>query len=82
MNYLNAINFGSSMLKKSSLKSHLLESELLLAESLNSNRENILIKLDKKIDVKNYYYFKKLLARRKRKEPIAQILKKKELLTS
>ncbi len=78
MNYLKAINFGSNMLKVNGLKSHLLESELLLAESLSSKREDILIRLDEKMNTQNYKYFKKLLARRKIKEPIAHILKKKE----
>jgi len=78
MNYLKTINFGSNILKSGSIKSHLIESELLLAKVLNSKRENILIKLDDQINIKNFNDFKKLILRRKKKEPIAHILKNKE----
>ena len=78
MNYLKTINFGSNILKSGSIKSHLIESELLLAKVLNSKRENILINLDKQINFRNFNDFKKLILRRKKREPIAHILKNKE----
>ena len=77
MNYLDALNIGSSLLKEYGIKSYILDSELLLANTLKLPREKLLIKLDKNLGKKNYSEYKKSLYRRKKKEPIAYILKKK-----
>ena len=45
---------------------------------MNSTREELLINLEKKVDDLKFNSFKKLLLRRKKKEPLAYILKKKE----
>ena len=52
MNYLEAINYGSKILKLSNSNSFKLDSELLLAKALNSSRENLLVNLNKKIKKK------------------------------
>ena len=78
MNYQDVINLGSRTLKNNKIKSHNLDSELLLAETLNSTREEILINLKTQINQKKLLYFKKLINRRKLNEPIAHILKRKE----
>ena len=52
MNYLDAISYGSKILKLSNSKSYNLDSEILLAKALNSSRENLLINLNKKIKKK------------------------------
>ena len=78
MNYLDALNIGSSLLKEYGIKSYILDSELLLANTLKLPREKLLIKLDKNLGKKSYSEYKKSLYRRKKKEPIAYILKKKE----
>tara|TARA_B100000886_G_scaffold337769_2_gene299199 strand:- start:310 stop:1152 length:843 start_codon:yes stop_codon:yes gene_type:complete len=78
MNYLDALNFGSKLLKTNKITSYNLDSEILLSNTLNISREQLLINLDKFINKKNYYDYKKLLRRRKENEPIAYILKKKE----
>ena len=71
------ISFGSSVLKKKKITSHLLDSELLLSNVLNEKRETLL-STDAKISLKNIRTFNKLIKRRKKNEPIAYILKKKE----
>ena len=70
------ISFGSSVLKKKKITSHLLDSELLLSNVLNEKRETLL-STDAKISLKNIRTFNKLIKRREKNEPIAYILKKK-----
>ena len=78
MNYLDALNFGNKLLKSSDIKSYNLDTQILLSNVLNYTRENILINLQNKIEKKKFNKFKKLVLRRKNKEPIAHITKKKE----
>ena len=78
MNYLQAIKFGNEILKKSNVYNYNLDSELLLANTLNITREKVLINLQSKISLNDFDYYKSLILRRYKKEPIAYILKKKE----
>ena len=80
MNYLDALNFGNKLLKSSDIKSYNLDTQILLSNVLNYTRENILINLQNKIEKKKFNKFKKLVLRRKNKEPIAHITKKKRVL--
>ena len=52
MNNLQAINFANKILKVNKTKSYSLDSELILAKTLNSTRENLLINLNKKLKKK------------------------------
>ena len=78
MNYLELINYGSYVLKKNKIPSHILDSEILLSKTLNKAREEILINLDCEIKEKDVCDFKNFLIRRANNEPIAYILKEKE----
>ena len=78
MNYLQAIKFGNEILKKTNIYNYNLDSELLLANTLNITREKVLINLQSKISLNDFDYYKRLILRRYKKEPIAYILKKKE----
>ena len=78
MNYLDALNYGNKLLSSSDIKNPKLDAELLLSKSLNYTRQEILINLNKIIEKKKFEKFKELILRRKNKEPIAYILKKKE----
>ena len=78
MNYLQAIKFGNEILQKSNVYNYNLDSELLLANTLKITREKVLINLQSKISLNDFDYFKRLILRRYKKEPIAYILKKKE----
>ena len=77
MNYRNIINKASSELKKNSINSADIDAELLLSLSLNKNKENILLNLDKKLKFEEIEKYKNLIKRRQKKEPISQILGKK-----
>jgi len=78
MNYLQTIKLGSNKLRLRNIKSHALDSELLLSYILNSSREKLLTNLKTKVKKKKLNEFKKLLRRRERDEPIAYITQKKE----
>ncbi|OCW82366.1 hypothetical protein AKH21_02785 [Pelagibacteraceae bacterium GOM-A5] len=78
MNYLETLNFGSNKLKLKNIRSHILDSELLLSFTLNLSREKILINLNEKIKKQKFNIYKRLLSRREKNEPIAYIIKKKE----
>ena len=53
MKAFELINIGSNLLKEKKIKSHILDSEILLSKILNKSREEILINLDQKINKKN-----------------------------
>jgi len=55
MNYLEALNYGNTLLKKNNIINYSLDSELLLASALNSTREKLLISLKKKNKKINLY---------------------------
>ena len=78
MEILNLINKGSKKLKDNNVLSHRLDSEVLLSKILNKTREELLVNLDKKIEIQKINNFERLIKRRSKKEPIAYILKQKE----
>jgi release factor glutamine methyltransferase len=78
MKTLEAIKFGSDLLKEKKIPSYILDSELLLSKTLNKSREKILTNLDTDIKKKNFNIFKEYIVRRSKNEPIAYILGEKE----
>ncbi len=78
MKYFQILNYGNKVLKSNNIKSYKLDSELLLAKALNKTREFVLINLHNTLEPKYFIKFKKLLLRRKQKEPLAYIFKQKE----
>ena len=78
MKTLKAIRLGSNFLKQKKIPTYILDSELLLSETLNKPREKILINLNSKLEKKNLSVFRKYLIRRSKNEPLAYILGKKE----
>ena len=78
MNYLSSLNYGNKILKSNNIISYKLDSELLLARALNKSREDILTNLNFTLEQKEFYIFKRLLIRRRKKEPIAYIFNQKE----
>ncbi len=74
MNFQEILSKASSRLKLKNIKSYKLDSELLLAKTLNISREEVLLNLNKTIDqsdIKKYNYFLKL---RNQYKPIAHII--------
>ena len=80
MNILKALNIGYKLLKSNKINSYKIDTELLLSDSLNVSRENLILNFNRKINTKKNIknFLIKLHRRRKKREPIAYILKKKE----
>ncbi len=78
MKVFKIIQNGSSFLRKFNIANCILDTELLLAKTLNKSREEILINSDLKINRTDILTFNKYLQRRSKNEPIAYIIKEKE----
>tara|TARA_Y100000590_G_C15539560_1_gene946409 strand:+ start:171 stop:1016 length:846 start_codon:yes stop_codon:yes gene_type:complete len=77
MNLGLALTKASFFLKKNSIKNHLLDAELLLANVLKISRDKLLLSLEKKLNNEDLKKFNLLLNKRKKNEPIAYINGKK-----
>ena len=62
------INIGSKKLKMNSIKSFILDSEILLSKVLNKKREEVLVDLNQKIENNKILEFLKYIDRRALKE--------------
>ena len=78
MNISNLLANGSRILKSNSIKTHVLDSELILSDVLKSQREKLIINSNQSVSEKVINNFNKLILRRTKKEPIAYILKKRQ----
>ena len=72
------LNIGSKHLKKSSVKSPKLDSEILLSHVLNKNLKEMILDCDFKPKNNDVKKFRSLIKRRISREPIAYILGNKE----
>ena len=77
INFRNTINKGSEILKKNFIETANIDAELLLSFSIKQSREKILLNLEKKLDYHDVKKYFELIERRKKKEPISQIIGKK-----
>ena len=82
MNIQSALSEGLNSLKKKSILSAKLDSEILMAKALGKKREYIILNNDKIIKEQNLKYFKKLVHERATRKPIAYLLKKKSFWNS
>ena len=73
MNYQEILNHGSKILKLNDIKSFNLDSEILLSLTLNIDRSQLLLNLDKRLENKEKKNFYNLIERRSNNEPIAYI---------
>ena len=78
MNIQNALIEANELLDHSSIVSGKLDNEILLSKVLKKNREYLILNIKKKLTKKNIQLFKSLVKRRKKGEPIAYLIKKKE----
>ena len=80
---INSVLFkAKKYLINNSIKSANIDSEILLSSVLKKSREHLILNLLDKIDEDKINIFNKLLERRKKREPIAYILKKKDFWKS
>jgi release factor glutamine methyltransferase len=77
MNIQSAIKKGTIILKNSYIKTAELDTEILMAKVLGSNREYIILNNCKNLNDNNLNHFNKLIKERARRKPIAYLLNKK-----
>ena len=78
MNIQTLLNKANKILGSSSSKSPKLDSEILLSEVIKKNRKYLILNSNEELKKKNIKSFDCLVKRRKRGEPIAYLVKKKE----
>ena len=78
MNALELLNSGSYKLQKQKIKTHRIDSEILLSKVLNKSREQILTRLNQNMKNTEVFAFDNFIQRRLNKEPVAYIINEKE----
>ena len=78
MNIQTLLNKAYKALENSSSRSPKLDSEILLSEVINKNRQYLIFNSNEELIKENIKSFDHLLKRRKRGEPIGYLVKKKE----
>ena len=78
MNIQTLLNKANKTLSSSSSKSPKLDSEILLSEAINKNRQYLILNSNEELIKENIKSFDHLLKRRKKGEPIAYLVNKKE----
>jgi len=78
MNYQILLKKAANELSSLNIKNPILDSEILLANSLKISREKLILNLNKDISNEEKNFFNILLNKRKKKEPIAYIFNNKE----
>ena len=78
MNIEKALKNAQAILKNGSSKSPNLDSEILMSETLGTNREYILLNLKKNLKKEKLNHFKDLISQRYKGKPIAYLTRKKD----
>ena len=78
MNIQNIIKKGSDILKKNNIVNPYLDCEVLLSESINKNKKHIILNPKEILNNEHISCFNNLIERRKKGEPIAYLINKKE----
>jgi len=78
MNIENILNKGTSILKASKIANPYLDSEILLSESINRDKKHIILNPKEILENKQLNNFNRLIERRRKGEPIAYLINKKE----
>jgi len=78
MNILEATKKGSNTLKENGIKSHMLDSEILMSKVFNKNRVDIILNFHTNLSIKQIELFNNLIEERSRRKPIAYLIGKKE----
>ena len=78
MNVIQALSIGNDFLKSNSIKSYIIDSEILLSEVLKIERKDIILNQTIELTSENIDDYKTLLSKRSKQEPIVYLTKKKE----
>ena len=82
MNIYLAINEGSKILKSKFIPNSLLDAEILMAETINKDRNYILLNSSDPVNKNDLNYFYKLIKQRSLGKPVAYLTKKKSFWNS
>jgi len=78
MNIENTLNKGISILKANGIPNPYLDSEILLSKSINKDKKHIILNAKENLSSKQLNNFNDFIERRKKGEPIAYLINKKE----
>ena len=78
MNIQETLNKAVKILNKSNIKNPYLDSEILLSKTINKDRKYIILNSQEQLSKKSLKNFSNLIKRRKKSEPIAYLINKKE----
>ena len=78
MNIENILNKGTSILKANKIANPYLDSEILLSEAINRDKKHIILNPKEILENKQLNNFNSLIERRRKGEPIAYLINKKE----
>ena len=78
MNIESILNEGTKILQKNKVSNPQLDSEILLSSSINRDKKHIILNPKEHLNFKQSEKFKNLIERRKKGEPIAYLVNKKE----
>ena len=78
MNIENILNEGINILQKNKIANPQLDSEILLSDSIKRDKKHIILNPKEILNSKQLGKFKSLIERRKKGEPIAYLINKKE----
>ena len=78
MNIENILNVGINILKKNKIPNPQLDSEILLSNLIKRDKKHIILNPKELLNSKQLDKFKSLIERRKKGEPIAYLINKKE----
>ena len=77
MKIIDNLKDGYEILKINNISSYKIDCEILMAQSLNMSREEVLLNLEKEIRKEDKEIYLNLINRRKKNEPIAYITNNK-----
>ena len=78
MDIENILNEGIRTLKQSKIPNPQLDSEILLSNSIKRDKKYIILNPKELLNSEQVETFKNLIERRRRKEPVAYLINKKE----
>ena len=78
MNIENTLNEGNKYLQKNKIPNPQLDSEILLSNSIKRDKKHIILNPKELLNSEQLEKFKSLIERRKKGEPIAYLINKKE----
>ncbi|MDB9698903.1 peptide chain release factor N(5)-glutamine methyltransferase [Candidatus Pelagibacter sp.] len=78
MNIENILNEGINILQKNKIANPQLDSEILLSDSIKRDKKHIILNPKEVLSLEQLGKFKSLIERRKKGEPIAYLINKKE----